>query len=122
MGDCLVWVGFLLIAEVAHIFGLLFPHWSLCFNFDWNVLGYVLGDVIRKLIWSPCLKALGNSLNRLHMADFLLNCFSVRLLRSPDEEIRPIGPSKSHFSWEKKLIKLLLLMRNVKRSIDFKFH
>jgi hypothetical protein len=33
-----------------------FPQLMLWINFDQNVLGYVLGDIINKLIWSPWLK------------------------------------------------------------------
>jgi hypothetical protein len=51
MGDCLLVVVFLNITEVAHIFLQL----RLSINFDQNVLGYVLGDIFHKLIWSPWL-------------------------------------------------------------------
>jgi hypothetical protein len=56
LGDSLLWVVFLKIAEVAHIFGLLFPQLRLCINFAKNVLGYVLGDIFHKFIWSPWLQ------------------------------------------------------------------
>jgi hypothetical protein len=30
--------------EIAHNFGILFPNFRLCINFDKNGLGYILGD------------------------------------------------------------------------------
>jgi hypothetical protein len=47
---------FLEIAEVAHIFGQTFSTVKVMqINFDKNVLGKVLGDILYKLIWSLCL-------------------------------------------------------------------
>jgi hypothetical protein len=43
-------IGQFFIAQVAHIFGLLFPQ---CINFTKNVLDYVLGDIFHSLVWSP---------------------------------------------------------------------
>jgi hypothetical protein len=39
-------------------FWLLFPLWRLCFYFDKNGLGYILGESFSKLVWSPWLRLL----------------------------------------------------------------
>jgi hypothetical protein len=45
---------FLKVTEVAQIFGLPFPQYQLCINFDKNDwLGYTLGGFFHKLTWPP---------------------------------------------------------------------
>jgi hypothetical protein len=53
MGDSFLWVLFLKIAEAAHIFGYIFSMVMVMQYFDKNALGYILGNIFHKLIWSP---------------------------------------------------------------------
>jgi hypothetical protein len=53
MVNCLLWVVFWKLQKWPTFLVFFFPQFKLCINFDINVLGYILGDLLHKLVWSP---------------------------------------------------------------------